>query len=48
MATEQDGLHGEAGDDHGVAYVVVEAAEAEVRQCAEAGGAQVVGLLPVS
>ncbi|MFF9042266.1 hypothetical protein ACF090_43175 [Streptomyces sp. NPDC014892] len=31
----------EAGDDHGVAYVVVQAAEAEVREGAEAGGAQV-------
>ncbi|MFH9493661.1 hypothetical protein ACH4LZ_30255 [Streptomyces halstedii] len=29
----------EAGDDHG--YVVVQAAEAEVRESAEAGGAQV-------
>jgi hypothetical protein len=29
----------EAGDDHGVAYVVVQAAEAEVRGGAEAGGA---------
>jgi hypothetical protein len=31
----------EAGDDHGVAYVVVQAAEAEVREGPEAGGAQV-------
>lgn len=32
---------GEAGDDHGVANVVVQAAEAEVGQRPEAGGAQV-------
>ncbi|GAA0522817.1 hypothetical protein GCM10010390_26350 [Streptomyces mordarskii] len=31
----------EAGDDHGVDDVVVQAAEAEVRECPEAGGAQV-------
>jgi hypothetical protein len=31
----------ESGDDHGVAHVVVQAAEAEVRQRPEAGGAQV-------
>lgn len=31
----------EAGDNHGVEYVVVQAAEAEVRQGPEAGGAQV-------
>ncbi|MGW0771079.1 hypothetical protein [Streptomyces sp. NPDC002676] len=31
----------EAGDDHGVEYVVGQAAEAEVRQCPEAGGVQV-------
>ncbi|GAB2766403.1 hypothetical protein GCM10027072_76540 [Streptomyces bullii] len=28
-----------AGDDHGVAYVVVQAAESEVRERPEAGGA---------
>ncbi|MEV7955808.1 hypothetical protein [Streptomyces sp. NPDC088141] len=32
---------GEAGNDHGVTYVVVQAAEAEVRQGPEAGCAQV-------
>lgn len=30
-----------AGNDHGVEYVVVQAAEAEVRQRSETGGAQV-------
>lgn len=34
----------EASDDHGVAYVVVQAAKAEVREGAKAGGPQVGGM----